>query len=301
MKVSVIVPTYNYGKFLSRALQSIIKQTHNDIEIIVIDDASTDDTQDIVKSYPQVIYKRNSVNLGVSASRNKGIEIASGDIITFLDADDWLQPDAIERQLPYFADPSIGVVYPLGVRFDNTTGKILAQWNSKLVHSGIVTDKLFAHMFMHIGALIRMSVIGNDRFREDMKLSEDWWFFMILSFKCKFQAVKEYLYMYSTHDKQATSVDVISGLDIDIQARKEFAEKYKISDTAKKKFAFNMLIENGYWYRNVDKWKSLSFYSKAMWMCPFCSKGYIGLAKTLVSFFILIPNLNNWRENAKNI
>lgn len=301
MKVSVIVPTYNYGKFLSRALQSIIKQTHNDIEIIVIDDASTDDTQDIVKSYPQVIYKRNSVNLGVSASRNKGIEIASGDIITFLDADDWLQPDAIERQLPYFADPSIGVVYPLGVRFVNTTGKILAQWNSKLVHSGIVTDKLFAHMFMHIGALIRMSVIGNDRFREDMKLSEDWWFFMILSFKCKFQAVKEYLYMYSTHEKQATSVDVISGLDIDIQARKEFAEKYKISDTAKKKFAFNMLIENGYWYRNVDKWKSLSFYSKAMWMCPFCSKGYIGLAKTLVSFFILIPNLNNWRENAKNI
>ncbi len=301
MKVSVIVPTYNYGKFLSRALQSIIKQTHNDIEIIVIDDASTDDTQDIVKSYPQVIYKRNSVNLGVSASRNKGIEIASGDIITFLDADDWLQPDAIERQLPYFADPSIGVVYSLGVRFDNTTGKILAQWNSKWVHSGIVTDKLFAHMFMHIGALIRMSVIGNDRFREDMKLSEDWWFFMILSFKCKFQAVKEYLYMYSTHEKQATSVDVISGLDIDIQARKEFAEKYKISDTAKKKFAFNMLIENGYWYRNVDKWKSLSFYSKAMWMCPFCSKGYIGLAKTLVSFFILIPNLNNWRENAKNI
>lgn len=103
VEVSVIIPTYNCGKYLNCAIQSVIKQERN-LEILLIDDASTDGTEKIVKKlqestpYP-IHYIRNSKNLGVSASRNKGIEQAKGEYIAYLDADDWWEAKKLEKQI----------------------------------------------------------------------------------------------------------------------------------------------------------------------------------------------------------
>lgn len=106
-EISVIIPTYNRSKLLKRAIESVVKQSFTDFEIIIIDDCSEDDTQDFVKSIhdQRLVYFRHSKNRGGSAARNTGIKRAKGKYITFLDDDDEytddrlkILKDAIENQ-----------------------------------------------------------------------------------------------------------------------------------------------------------------------------------------------------------
>ena len=105
--VSVIIPTYNRAYILHKAIESVLSQTFKDIELIVIDDASTDGTSELVKSYAKkskipVIYWKNKKRLGPAASRNKGIKLAKGRFIAFLDSDDWFLPEKLEKQVKFF-------------------------------------------------------------------------------------------------------------------------------------------------------------------------------------------------------
>ena len=98
MDISVIIPTWNRSELLPRALESALSQTLLPIEVIVVDDGSSDNTRDIVRSdFPAVRYFYQS-NLGVSAARNRGIYEASGDWIAFLDSDDQWLPEKLEFQ-----------------------------------------------------------------------------------------------------------------------------------------------------------------------------------------------------------
>lgn len=100
MKVSVIIPLYNVEKYLSQCIDSIINQTYKDIEVILVDDGSTDKSPQICDQYThvddriKVIHKDNG---GQSSARNRGLEIATGDYISFVDSDDWLHPLMYEK------------------------------------------------------------------------------------------------------------------------------------------------------------------------------------------------------------
>jgi len=99
--VSVIIPVYNAEQFIGAALQSVLNQTEQRFEIIVVDDSSTDATAAVVQSFsdPRIHLLTNETNLGVSASRNRAIKHASGDWIALLDADDWWRSERLERLL----------------------------------------------------------------------------------------------------------------------------------------------------------------------------------------------------------
>ena len=95
-KISVIVPVYNTEKFLNNCIESILNQTHKNLEVIIIDDGSTDNSPAICDEYAKkdsrvkVIHKENG---GVSSARNAGLDIASGEYIGFIDGDDVIEPD----------------------------------------------------------------------------------------------------------------------------------------------------------------------------------------------------------------
>ena len=101
-KVSIIIPAYNCVQYIEQCLCSVIKQTYSEVEMVIIDDGSTDGTGNIVDQICQnrenaiVIHQ---VNQGVSAARNKGIECASGKYILFLDSDDYLGETYVEKML----------------------------------------------------------------------------------------------------------------------------------------------------------------------------------------------------------
>lgn len=109
MLVSIIVTNYNYGAFLADAIDSALAQTHDEIEVIVVDDGSTDGSDEIIRRYGErvkAIFKRNS---GQIDSVNVGFTQAAGDVVIFLDADDTLVETAVERHLANFALPDVVV------------------------------------------------------------------------------------------------------------------------------------------------------------------------------------------------
>ncbi len=101
IKVSIIVPVYNVSQYLSRCLESLINQTLKNIEIIVIDDCSTDNSYQIAKEYEKkdnrIVLLKNEKNEGVAFTRNRGLEIANGEYIGFVDSDDWVSIDFYEK------------------------------------------------------------------------------------------------------------------------------------------------------------------------------------------------------------
>jgi glycosyltransferase involved in cell wall biosynthesis len=101
--VSVIIPCYNHGQYLSQAIESVLNQTHKNTEIIVVNDGSTDDTANVCKNYPEIKYVRTN-RLGLSGARNIGIGHSTGSFLVFLDADDYLYPEAFKTNLTYFFD-----------------------------------------------------------------------------------------------------------------------------------------------------------------------------------------------------
>jgi len=111
-KVSVVIPSYQAGRFIREAVDSVLHQSYKDYEIIIVDDGSTDNTKEVLASYGDRIKVLNQNNMGVSAARNKGIMSSRGEYIAFLDADDLWLPDKLERQVTLLEEhPEIGLVF----------------------------------------------------------------------------------------------------------------------------------------------------------------------------------------------
>lgn len=125
--ISVVMAAFNAGPYLKENIQSILNQTYSDFEFIIIDDASTDNSAEIIWSFkdPRLIYIKNEVNLGQTASLNKGIRMAKGKYIARLDADDIAYPERLKMQADFLNQhPQVGVVGSWSIDMDET-GKLL--------------------------------------------------------------------------------------------------------------------------------------------------------------------------------
>jgi len=111
-RVSVIIPTYNRAQFLPEAVESVFKQTYRDFEIIIIDDGSTDNTPEIIRQFSTTVKSYRQKNEGVSVARNKGVELAAGEYLCFLDSDDLLLENALQNCVTFLDQhPEVGLCY----------------------------------------------------------------------------------------------------------------------------------------------------------------------------------------------
>ena len=98
-KVSVIIPNYNYAHFLDQAIQSVLNQTYKNLELIVVNNGSTDNSRKVLAKYEKLLYIIDQPNLGQSGARNSGLSLSRGEYIAFLDADDYWEPNKLEEQI----------------------------------------------------------------------------------------------------------------------------------------------------------------------------------------------------------
>lgn len=208
-KVSVIIPTYNYGQFIAAAIESALTQTYQVSEIIVVDDGSMDDTETTVKKFGERVRYIKQQNAGVCAARNRGIENSSGNLIAFLDADDAWMPRKIEKQLAKFAeDEQYGLVH-CGMReFDGKTGNTIQQFFDG-GEGWVAEDILLWEKPVLIGAggsiMVRreaIEVVG--MFDTRLKNGEDWEFCLRVARKYKVGFVPELLVDYRNHGVNAS-------------------------------------------------------------------------------------------------
>jgi len=113
MRVTIVIDNYNYAAFVAQAIESSLAQTHSDVEVIVVDDGSTDESVDVIKRFGDRITLIVKPNGGQGSAYNTGFAASSGDIVVFLDADDWLYPDAAERIAASWRSGVSKVQFPL--------------------------------------------------------------------------------------------------------------------------------------------------------------------------------------------
>ncbi len=174
-RASVIIPVYNGEKYIRSAIRSALKQSYKDIEIIVVDDASTDRTPEIVLEEfgSLVIYHRNEVNRERSFSRNKGFDISSGKYIFFLDADDEWEDDYIKESIDVLERYDVAYSFPR--TFIDHTGRIIRR--SKKTLPKDLGELIFCGLvgYPSATAFRRESFL---KYREDMVMREDWELFI---------------------------------------------------------------------------------------------------------------------------
>jgi glycosyltransferase involved in cell wall biosynthesis len=199
--VSVVVATYNYGRFLAGALDSALNQSQRDLEVIVIDDGSTDNTAEVIQSYlsdTRLRYERTS-HVGQPAAKNHGIRLARAPLVAFLDADDLWLPSKLERQAALFqADPDLGVAFTRRLLIDEQ-GRLL-EFRQPALPRGRLAEALVRDNFICFSsAMVRRDVFADiGLFDEGLAVAIDYDLWLRTSIHYSFDYVDEPLVKYRT-------------------------------------------------------------------------------------------------------
>ena len=207
-KVSVIIPTYNRDNYLYSAVKSVLNQTFEDFEIIVVDDASTDNTKQIIDKFDdkRIRYIRHKENKGGSAARNTGIKLSKGKFIAFLDDDDLWMPSKLEKQLDHInKNLEIDAVYTGAWRI-NKSGKII-RCNFPSLRGNIFPDILMKNCVGSCSmVLVRKECFNRiGLFDENLSAGQDWDMWIRLAKHYQFDYVNEPLVLYRVHEKRIST------------------------------------------------------------------------------------------------
>lgn len=221
--VSVIIPVYNGEKFLAEALDSVFAQNYEPIEVIVVDDGSTDGTAALLSGYGDRIRYLHQENQGQAAARNRALGIVSGELIAFLDADDIWLPDKLHQQIAYLrANPSVGVVATQMEAFlDEDAGWIpglnRAYWES--APPGLLPSTLLCRraLFYSVGY-----------FAEELRLAEDTdWLFRLKEKGIPIGLVDQVLVRKRIHQtnltRLSTTADTTGAIRASLRRRRQSA------------------------------------------------------------------------------
>lgn len=265
--ISIIIPVYNCEKYIGRCLDSIVKQTYDNMEVIVINDGSTDSTQKICEEYDakyEFLHLYNQENHGVSYSRNFAIKIAKGEYVQFTDSDDYLNKCMIEKMVNSAIDNDSDIVFcEYEYEYEEKQNKkviTLKDYHEKSLKD-LISDESSKYGGFPWNKLIKKSCI-NKLYNEDLKYYENLLFFLenIENIK-KYSVVHEPLYTYyincssALHCKEYSTkrVTALDALDIVITI---------VSDKYKDFYKYHYISQTLWNIKNIKKNKIEFDYSK---------------------------------------
>ena len=259
------MPVYNSSGFVQEAIESILNQSYKNIEFIIINDGSVDDSEKIVLGIKdnRIRYVKNEKNMGVVATLNKGIDLCEGTYIARMDADDISLPDRIKKQVEFMnKNPEVGVCGTDYIQFGK--GKQMLS-KSHREHEWIAGWMLFNSSVVHPSLMIRTSVIKNERphFDNSFKHVEDYELWSRLLFKCKFADVPEALLKYRLHASQVSRQFKSEQIENGNKVRKILLEKAGFRFT-EREFRTHCLIGSSQIITSLKDLAILSFWFSKM-------------------------------------
>ncbi len=261
--VSVIIPTYNAAEYLSKAIESVLAQTFKDYELIVVDDGSTDDTEEVVRRFGDRVKYLRQENRGPGAAKNLGIKNSRGSLIATLDADDRWFPHKLAVQFAYMKEHSeAALVYGNCSTFDEQ-GILTEAYDGihRKVFSGDVFDKLILKNFIaSITIMVRKSCLARvGLFPENFMISEDWHLWLRIAKEYPIGYIDEPLAMYRWQKKSLTW-DYAKSYPYRLKVLDEISELYrdyfKSSKALLRRARSGLLMRYGYSLFNSGDYKN---------------------------------------------
>ncbi|MBP7810058.1 MAG: glycosyltransferase family 2 protein [Bacteroidia bacterium] len=232
--VSVLMPVYNASAYVKEAIESILNQSYQNFEFVIINDGSTDSSEEVVLSVKneKIKYHKNETNLGLIKTLNKGIDLCKGEYIVRMDADDISLPERIKKQVEFMeANKGVGVCGSDHIHFGK--GKQIAH-SSHHTHDLISGWMLFNSSVVHPALIIRTSILKTETpyFNSEFKHVEDYELWSRLIFKSKFADVPETLLKYRIHASQVSRQYRAEQIENGNKVRKNLLEKagFKFTD-----------------------------------------------------------------------
>jgi succinoglycan biosynthesis protein ExoO len=238
--VSVIIPAYNTAAYISRAIESALKQTLSDLEVVVVDDCSTDETVAVVQSFidDRLILLQNPQNLGAGGARNRALQAARGKWIAVLDSDDWYAPERLEKLVAHAeANDADLLSDDLYLVEDGS----ITPWGTLLTESGeqisrvtqiepeyFVNSDIEGQQGLHLGfskPLFKREFLERYDLKYDptIKVSQDFWLYMdCFRYQARFFFVPQPYYYYRARVGSLINSDKIQRLDDECRAISNF-------------------------------------------------------------------------------
>ena len=250
--VSVIIPSYNYEEYISEAIESVLNQTFDDFELIIIDDASEDNSKKIIQLFDKKSIKIRSFfhkkNKGLAKTVNECIKKAKGKYISYFSSDDIWFKEKLEKQLEILEKDEDLLVWSEGLIIDaqgNFTGELFTQMHSALNRkkSGDIFAELLKNNYIcGLSLIYKKENLKDIRRDEHLKYLSDYKFLVDLAKEYKFYYIPEPLVMYRIHGRNAISRDRIEWKKEDIKIRNYFLQEYgeEISYKVKNRIFLNI-------------------------------------------------------------
>ena len=204
--ITVIVVNYNYGRYLAECVDSVIAQTYPNMEIIVVDDGSTDNSLNILQSYNGKVFVLHQENKGVSAARNAGVLASNGEWVAFLDSDDTWQPEKLQRQSSCIEDSAVGMVF-CAVEYMDDSGRHLGYTRPQLGSDVLAQLVTFTSpTIAPSSAVVRRECLRDlGGFDEDLSTAADLDMWTRIAAKYKICAITTPLVRYRRHSQSMQS------------------------------------------------------------------------------------------------
>ncbi|MBV6824257.1 glycosyltransferase [Pseudomonas sp. PD9R] len=199
--VSIVIPAFNYASFLERAIESVLCQDYPNIELIVLDDGSTDNTREVLERYGDAFRWQSHVNMGQAKTLNKGWGMAKGDVLSYLSADDELLPNAVSTSLRFLQDDAVLTYCDFNL-FDPS---------SRLIRKVTAPDfdfrDMFSQLICHPGPgvfMTRQAFEATGQWNSAYRQMPDYDYWLRLGLQGRFVRVPEVLACFRVHEQSQT-------------------------------------------------------------------------------------------------
>jgi glycosyltransferase involved in cell wall biosynthesis len=268
-KFSVLMPSYNHERFIGSAIESVLGQTFEDLELIIVDDGSTDGSVEVIKRYaeqdPRITSLFHEVNMGISRTMNDALSIAAGEYVALLSSDDeWIE-HKLEKQLPVLEDEPSAVVWSDGLVIDEDGALLERTYNERLEEfflskaalpdvrgrkkDGFILHDLLKELNIFLQSVAtRREHFRDEKFDESIKFSNDYLIMVDLAANHPFRFIDEPLARYRMHSKNTVRREsIVARYPGEIILRQLFLERFAGSMPADVE-AYNLNEIGNYYY-----------------------------------------------------